>query len=183
MGWKENLSKTIINSGYQLSEISAWTNIEVPTLSNMKNLKYPNFTCKEFLLLKLLLKKDHFDFLSEIFGEGYFDEITKVIYEPKSTKLGQILKDRHQFEILPKKEVVENSQLKSSRIDYLISGEDENIKIEEITKLELAFGEDLGDLCNLRFPDLRINTEEEYLLRLEQIREYNREANYRRKNR
>ncbi|WP_313419320.1 hypothetical protein [Sphingobacterium multivorum] len=181
MDWKKNLSRVIINSGYQLSEISAWTNIEVPILSNMKNLKYPNFTCKEFLLLKLLLKKEHLAFLNEIFGEGYFNEIKKVFYEPKFTKLGQILKDRHQFEVLPKKEVVENAQLKSSRIDYLISEEDENIKIEEITKLELAFGEDLGYLCNLRFPDLRINKEEEYLLRLEQIREYNREANYRRK--
>ncbi|WP_312789573.1 hypothetical protein [Sphingobacterium sp.] len=181
MGWKENLSKIIINSGYQLSEISAWTNIEVPILSNMKNLKYPNFTCKQFLLLKLLLKKEHQAFLNEIFGKGYFDKIKKVFYEPKFTKLGQILKDRHQFEVLPKKEVVENSQLKSSRIDYLIADEDENIKIEEITKLELTFGEDLGYLCNLRFPDLRINNEEEYFLRLEQIREYNREANYRRK--
>ncbi|WP_153848714.1 hypothetical protein [Sphingobacterium paramultivorum] len=181
MDWKKNLSRVIVNSGYQLSEISAWTNIEVPVLSNMKNLKYPNFTCKEFLLLKLLLNREHFAFLNEIFGDGYFNEIKKVFYEPKLTKLGQILKDRHQFEVLPKKEVVENAQLKSSRIDYLISEEDENIKIEEITKLELTFGEDLGYLCNLRFPDLRINKEEEYLLKLEKIREYNREANYRRK--
>lgn len=181
MDWKENLSRVIINSGYQLSEISAWTNIEVPILSNMKNLKYPNFTCKEFILLKLLLKKEHLTFLNEIFGEGYFANINKVFYEPKFTKLGQILKDRYQFEVLPKKEVVENSKLKSSRIDYLIAEEDENIKIEEITKLELTFGEGLGYLCDLRFPDLRINNEEEYQLRLEQIREYNREANYRRK--
>ncbi|QQT55349.1 hypothetical protein I6I98_08880 [Sphingobacterium multivorum] len=181
MGWKENLSKIIINSGYQLSEISAWTNIEVPILSNMKNLKYPNFTCKEFLLLKLLLKKEHQAFLNEIFGEGHFDKIEKVNYAPSLTKLGEILRDRHKFEVLPKKEIVENSQLKSSRIDYLIAHEDENIKIEEITKLELAFGEELGCLCKLRFSELKINTEGNYLLKLDQIKEYNREANNRRK--
>lgn len=55
------------------------------------------------------------------------------------------------------------------------------IKIEKVTKLELTFGEELGTLCSFRFPDLRINNEEEYLLRLEKIREYNREGNYRRK--
>lgn len=55
------------------------------------------------------------------------------------------------------------------------------IKIEKVTKLELTFAEELGTLCNLRFPNLRINTEEEYLLKLEQIKEYNREANNRRK--
>lgn len=33
-------------------------------------------------------------------------------------------------------------------------------KIEEITKLELTFGEELGTLCNFKFPDLRINNEE-----------------------
>ncbi|OOG19322.1 hypothetical protein BWD42_05125 [Sphingobacterium sp. CZ-UAM] len=181
MIWKQNLSNIIINSSYQLSEISAWTNIEVPKLSDMKNLKYPNFSCKEFLLLKLLLKKQHSSFIDEVFGVDYFDGIEKIEYAPKLTGLGIILKDRYQFEILPKKEVVENSKVKSSRIDYLISQEDESIKIEEITKLELTFGEELGTLCNLRFPDLRINTEEEYLLKLEQIKEYNREANNRRK--
>lgn len=181
MNWKQNLSSIIINSGYQLSEICAWTNIEVPTLSGMKNLKHPNFTCKEFLLLKLLLKKQHTTFLKEIFGEGYFDEIKKVNYTPKLTRLGEILRDKHQFEVLPKKEVVENSKLKSSRIDYLVFQEDESIRIEEITRLELTLGAKFGYLCDLRFPDLRINTEEEYLLKLEQIKEYNREANNRRK--
>jgi len=181
MNWKQNLSNIIINSSYQLSEISSWTNIEVPKLSDMKNLKHPNFNCKEFLLLKLLLKRQHSSFIDEVFGFNYFDGIKKIEYAPKLTGLGIILKDRYQFEILPKKEVVENSKLKSSRIDYLISQEDESIKIEEITKLELTFGEELGTLCNLRFPDLRINTEEEYLVKLEQIKEYNREANNRRK--
>lgn len=181
MSWKQNLSSIIINSGYQLSEICAWTNIEVPTLSGMKNLKHPNFTCKEFLLLKLLLKKQHTTFLNEIFGKGYFDEIKKVNYTPKLTRLGEILRDKHQFEVLPKKEVVENSKLKSSRIDYLVFQEDESIRIEEITRLELTLGAKFGYLCDLRFPDLRINSEEEYLIKLEQIKEYNREANNRRK--
>lgn len=181
MIWKTNLSDIIKNAEYLLSEISAWTNIEVPKLSDMKLKKHPNFTCKEFLALKILLKKQHESFLTEIFGEGYFNEVKSINYSPKLTKIGEILKDRHQFEILPKKEVVLNSFLKSSRIDYLIFQEDENIKIEEITKLELTLGEDLGRLCTLRFPDLRINTEEEYLHNLQQIKEYNREANNRRK--
>lgn len=55
------------------------------------------------------------------------------------------------------------------------------IKIEKVTKLELTFGEELGTLCSFRFPNLRINNGEEYLLRLGKIKEYNREANNRRK--
>lgn len=181
MIWKTNLSNIIKNSDYLLSQISAWTNIEVPKLSDMKNKKHPNFTCKEFILLKILLKKQHESFLIEIFGEDFFNNIKCINYTPNLTKIGEILKVRHQFEILPKKEVVQNSFLKSSRIDYLIFQEDENIKIEEITKLELTLGEDIGHLCTLRFPDLRINNKEEYLHNLEQIKAYNREANNRRK--
>jgi len=55
------------------------------------------------------------------------------------------------------------------------------IKIEKVTKLELSFDEELGSFCSLKFPDLRFNIEEEYLLKLEQIKEYNRQANNRRK--
>lgn len=181
MIWKINLSNIIKNSDYLLSEISAWTNIEVPKLSDMKNKKHPNFTCKEFLLLKILFKKQHVSFLNEIFGDDFFNDINSINYSPKLTKIGEILKDRYQFEILPKKEVVQNSFLKSSRIDYLIFHEDENIKIEEITKLELTLGENIGNLCTLRFPDLKINNQDEYLRNLELIKEYNREANNRRK--
>lgn len=180
MVWKINLSNAITTSGYQPIEICAWTNLAQSKLSNMKNRKHLNFTCEEFISLRLLFKKTHVTFLTEIFGENYFDNIRKIEYHPKLTGLGQLVTERHKFEILPKKELVKNAKLKSSRIDYTFFEDDSKIRIEELTKIELALGETLGSLCNLRFSDVKLNSEEEYQVKLDELREYNRQANERR---
>ncbi len=181
MVWKKNLSKAIIESKFPLIEISAWTNLDMPKISAMKNEKHPNLTCKEFLVIKLLLQRDHAQFINELFGPHYFRSVNEAIYKPVLTPIGKIIRTRHQFEILPKKELVKTTTITSSRIDYLIGKDDENIKIEEMTQLELALGEQLGALCDLRFPNIKLNSEKEYQSRLEILKEYNRRANDRRK--
>ncbi|WP_166332580.1 hypothetical protein [Sphingobacterium chungjuense] len=181
MTWKQNLSEVIINSGFQLIEISAWTNLDMPKISAMKNMKHPSLHCKEFLILKLLLRKEHSQLIKEIFGADYFEDIRKIVYKPELTCLGKIIKERHQFEILPKKELVKATNLASSRIDYLIEKDDQNIKIEEITRLEIALGEEVGAICNLQFPKIKLNNKKDYQLRLKMLKEYNKRANERRK--
>lgn len=94
---------------------------------------------------------------------------------------GKLIKKQYQFEILPKKELVKATRIISSRMDYLLYKDDENIKIEEITQIELALGEALGSLCDLRFPNIKLNNEIEYQNRLEELKKYNRQANDRRK--
>lgn len=176
MSWKKNLAKTLSDSDFSDIEIYAWTNISVTALSNMRNEKHLHLTCMQFLLLKQLLKEDHKGLLYKIFGDKYFDKIKKIEYEPTLTKLGEILKGRYKFEILPKKELVKASHLKSSRIDYIVSTLDDAIRIEEITALELAFGEEPGTLCNLRFKNLKLNSKSTYERLLKEKRKENAKA-------
>ena len=179
--WKLNLAKIIINSGFQLIEISAWTNLEMSKLSAIKNKKHSNLTCKEFLLLKQLFKKNHKTFINEIFGDEHFKNIKQIIYTPKLTQTGLLFRQLYSLEILPKKEIIKATTIKSSRIDYILFKDDEGIKIDELTQIEIALGEELGKLCNIRFSYLKLNNHKDYETKMNELKTYNRKANERRK--
>ncbi|WP_028298198.1 hypothetical protein [Olivibacter sitiensis] len=181
MNWQKNLAQTLTDSGYSDIEIYAWTNISVTALSNMRNEKHKHLTCEQFLLLKLLLNKNHKELLEKIFGKRYFDNIKKIEYKPHLTQLGEILKKRYKFEVMPKKELVQASKIKSSRIDYVVETQDSAIHIDEMTTLELAFGEEVGTLCDIRFKNLELNSKNTYERLLTEKRVENAKSNERRK--
>lgn len=171
MIWKENLAKIINGSGYSDRQISAWTGISTPVISNMSNKKHDSLKVDQFIKLKLLLKKEHEDFLYEIFGKGHFSNVKKIKQPEKTTPLGKILTNEYHFESLPKKELSKSTGLPSSRINYIVSEEDETVKIEELTKIELAVGISLGTLSKKRFSKIKLNTKTQYETKLKELRD------------
>lgn len=180
MNWKYNLSKVLSESEYTDIEIYAWTNISVSTLSNMRNKKHKHFTCEQFILLMKLLEVPYLTFLEEIFGREYFNDIKKVHFKPNQTQLGEIVAKRYKYEVLPKKELVGATSIKSSRLDYIFTLQDSSTRIEEMTKIEIAFGEEPGTLCMLRFSKIKLNNKTTYEKLIEKQRAYNKKANERR---
>lgn len=182
MNWKQSLSELINDSGYPDIEIYAWTGIPVATISNMSNKKHKYLTCEQFILFKLLFKETHTGLLAKLFGKNHFDKIKKIEEDLTLTKLGKYFKESHHYEAFPKKKLVDATGLKSSRIDYIFETNDSNIRIDEITKLEIVAGEKLGSLSELLFPAIRLKSDEEYQNLLREQREINKLANERRKN-
>jgi DNA-binding Xre family transcriptional regulator len=171
MNWKKNLAKTINKSGYSDRQISAWTGISTPVISNMSNEKQESLRIDQFIKLKLLFKKDHEQFVYEIFGKGYFSEVTKIEQSGTLTQLGIILTNQYYYERLPKKELSKATGLTSQRINYIIEEEDETIKIDELTKIELALDLPVGTLAKKRFSRIKLNTQRQYELGLKKLKE------------
>lgn len=171
MIWKENLAKIINESGYSDRQICAWTGISTPVISNMSNKKHDSLKVDQFVKLKLLLKREHEDFLYEIFGKGHFSEVEKIKQPEGLTQLGEILTNGYQFEKLSKKELCGATGLPSSRINYIVNKEDETIKIDELTKIEIALDLDLGTLSKKRFSKIKLNTRKQYEAMLKKLKE------------
>lgn len=171
MSWKGNLAKIINESGYSDRQIFAWTGISTPVISNMSNQKHDSLKVDQFIKLKLLFKKDHEDFVYEIFGKQYFSSVRKVDGPDKLTKLGKILTDQYSYEKLPKKELSRATGLPSSRINYIVEEEDETVKIDELTKIELALELPLGTLVKKRFSKIKLNTQRQYEAALKKLKE------------
>lgn len=170
MSWKDNLAESINNSGYTDRQISAWTNISTPVISNMSNKKHDSLKVDQFVKLRLLFKEEHEDFLYKIFGTNYFSKITKIEQTENLTPLGEILTSEYHFEELPKKELCKATGLLSSRVNYIVTKEDEQIKIDEITKVELALGLTVGTLVKKRFR-IKLNTQKQYEARLKELKD------------
>jgi|SRR5690606_6957103 len=171
MNWKENLAKMINESGYSDRQIFAWTGISTPVISHMSNQKHDSLKVDQFIKLKLLFKKNHEDFVYEIFGEQYFSNVKQVAGRDKLTKLGKILRDQYNYEKFPKKELSRATGLPSSRINYIVEEEDETIKIDELTKIELALDLPLGTLVKKRFSKIKLNTQRQYEAALKKLKE------------
>lgn len=178
--WKENLSILMDNSGYSDIEMYAWTNIPVATISNMSNKKHQYLTCEQFLLFKLLFKETHVGLLTKLFGKDYFEEINKVEPSENLTRLGGYFRSKYSYEKFPKKKIVDVTAIKSSRIDYIFENSDDNVRIDEITRLEKASGETIGNISNFLFPNISLNTLEDFEKLLSDQREVNKLANTRR---
>lgn len=171
MSWKENLAKAITESGYSNRQIHAWTGISTPVLSNMSNQKHDSLKVEQFVKLKLLFKKDHEKFVYEIFGEEYFSGVTPIEKPVELTTLGEILTAQYYYERLPKKEVSKSTGLTSQRLNYIIEEEDETIKIDELTKIELALALPIGTLVKKRFPRIKLNTPRQYEAALKKLKD------------
>lgn len=171
MSWKENLAKAITESGYSNRQIHAWTGISTPVLSNMSNQKHDSLKVEQFVKLKLLFKKDHEKFVYEIFGEESFADVATIEQSEKLTLLGEILTKQYHYEKLPKKELSRATGLTSQRLNYIMEEEDETIKIDEITKIELALDLTLGTLVNKRFAKIKLNTQRQYEAALKKLKE------------
>lgn len=171
MSWKENLSKAINESGYSDRQIHAWTGISTPVLSNMRNQKHDSLKVEQFVKLKLLFKREHEKFVYEIFGKEYFSEVTTIEKPSELTKIGEILTNQYYYEMLPKKELSKATGLTSQRLNYIIEQEDETIKIDELTKIELALHLLLGTLVKKRFSKIKLNTQRQYEATLKKLKE------------
>lgn len=178
--WKENLLMLMDNSGYSDIEMYAWTNIPVATISNMSNKKHQYLTCEQFLLFKLLFKETHVGLLIKLFGKDYFKEINKVEPTEKLTRLGSYFRNKYSYEKFQKKKIIDVTAIKSSRIDYIFENSDDNVRIDEITRLEKASGEAIGNISNILFPNISLNSPEDFENLLSKQREVNKLANIRR---
>lgn len=181
MNWEIELSKLIEKSGYSHIEIYARTNIPVATISNISNKRHKYLTCEQFILFKLLFEETHQGLLNKLFGKDAFSKVKTVEKDEELTKMGLYFRDRYQYEVFPKKKLVDSTDIKSSRIDYLFTNSFENIRIDEITKLELASGEKIGTFSKLFFSHVQLNSEKEYQRLLKDQRQKNSQANERRK--
>lgn len=171
MNWKENLAKIINESGYSDREIHAWTNISRSVISNMSNQKHESFKAEQFIKIKLLLNKKHEDFVYEIFGKEHFSEIIKIEQKVNLTPIGKILKDEYQLEKISKKEFCKAAKISTSRINYILEQEDETIKIDELTKIELTLGIVVGTISSKRFSNVKLNTKKQYEMILQGLRD------------
>ncbi|RZF58573.1 hypothetical protein [Sphingobacterium corticibacterium] len=181
MNWKIELSKLIEKSGYSHIEIYARTNIPVATISNMSNKRHKYLTCEQFILFKLLFEETYQALLDNLFGKEAFSKVKTVEKDGELTKMGSYFTDKYKYEVFPKKKLVDCTDIKSSRIDYLFTNSFENIRIDEITKLELASGEKIGSFSKLFFSHVQLNSEKEYERLLKEQRQKNNQANERRK--
>lgn len=162
MCWKENLAFIINNSEFSDRQISAWTGISTSVISNMSNQKQESLRVDQFLKLKLLFNENHSSFLLRIFGDKYFREVRKIQPSKNITVLGEILTKKFSVELISRKELSHATGIDLARIKYIITKEDKTIKIDEITKIELALGVDLGTFSKLRFPNTKLNSVAKY---------------------
>lgn len=181
MCWKNNLANYIKNSGISSLEIHARTGIPTATISNILNLNHQRFLCNQFMLLKLFFKENHNEFLNKLFGEGYFNNVKKVENDIDFTPIGNYFKDEFHYEVFPKKKLVEVTGITSKRIDDIFISDAKKVKIDEITKLEVASGKEIGFYCDMFFSHVKLNSDEEYEKLLQKQREKNKGANSRRK--
>lgn len=181
MCWKTNLAKVLKECRYSAIEIHARTGISTTTISKMQNNEHTSFLCSQFILLKLLLEKKHIDFLSTIFGKDYFQDVKAIEDDNNLNPMGTYFKETYHYEVFSKKKVVDATKLVSSRLDYILTKNHESIKIDEITKLEIASGKEIGFFCDMFFSDIKLNSDDEYEVLLQKQREINRGANSRRK--
>lgn len=185
LNWKHNLANALKN--IEVQEISARTGIPIHTVRAITSMTHDLLTCEEFILIKLLLKKTHLEFIEEVFGIGYFDNVEKIEIQSGFTELGQIIAKKYHLGKLPKKELAKALEVTPARIDYLLlektgaAHQDDKIRIDEISRLEKAFGEELGTLCYQKFRNIRLNNDKEYEIALKKIRAFNNDANSRRK--
>ncbi|MDR2285584.1 MAG: hypothetical protein LBE37_20390 [Sphingobacterium sp.] len=185
VNWKSNLANAL--KEIEAQELSARTGIPIYTVRAITSMTHDHLTCEEFILLKLFLKKTHLELLGEIFGIGYFDSVEKIKIQSGFTELGQIISKKYHFGKLPKKELANALEVAPTRIDYLLlekkgaTHQDDNIRIDEISRLEKAFGEELGTLCYKKFGKVKLNNDKEYEKALKEIRKFNNDANSRRK--
>lgn len=162
MNWKENLARIINESGYTDRQIYAWTGISRSVISNMSNKKHDSLKVDQFVRLRLLLNKDHETFVHEIFGKEHFSDVI-IVEKPRNlTQLGRILTDQYSYEKLPKKQLSRATGLTSQRMNYIVEEEDESIKIDELTKIEIALRLPLGTLVKKRFSKIKLNTQRRY---------------------
>lgn len=171
MDWKEKLAKIINDSDFSDREIHAWTNISRSVISNMSNQKHESFKTEQFIRLKLLFNKDYEDFVYEIFGKEYFSEVAKIEKRTGLTPIGKILKDKYMFDVVSKKELCKATGISSHRITYIIENEDEAIKIDELTKIELALGLTVGTISSKRFSNIKLNTTKQFETILKKLRD------------
>lgn len=169
--WKENLANTINDSGYSDRQICAWTGISTPVVSNMSNQKHDSLKADQFVKLRLLLNKDHEEFVYQIFGKEYFSDISKIEKPEKLTQIGAILTNQYFYERLPKKELSKATGLTSQRINYIVENEDETVKIDEVTKIELALGLTLGTIVKKRFSKIKLNSQRQYEAALKKLKD------------
>lgn len=170
VNWKEKLSKIITDSGYSDREISAWTNISPSVISNMKNKKLKTFHVEQFIKLALLFKKDYKEFITELYGGEAFDNIDEIDDNKNLSELGNILKNKYQYEVITRKSLSKATGLSPVRINYIVWKEDQSIKIDEIIKIEIALGIPITTLIKSRFKNIKINNKTKYLKRLKQLR-------------
>ncbi|MBL1410382.1 hypothetical protein [Sphingobacterium faecale] len=181
MCWKSNLARALKECKFSAIEIHARTGISTTTISNMQNNLHESFLCSQFILLKLLLEKKHIDFLSTIFGKDYFQDVKAIADDNNLNAMGDYFKETYHYEVFSKKKVVDATKLVSSRLDYILTKNYESIKIDEITKLEIASGTEIGFYCDMFFSHVKLNSDEEYEKLLKKQRDINKEANSRRK--
>lgn len=171
MNWKENLARMINESGYSDRQIYAWTGISRSVISKMSNKKHDSLKVDQFVKLRLLLKKEHEEFVYDIFGKDYFSSVKSIDKTDKLTPLGKVLTEQYSYEKLPKKELIRSTGLTSQRIRYIVENEDESIKIDELTKIELSLGLPLGTLVKKRFSKIKLNTQRQYEADLKRLKE------------
>jgi len=171
MDWKENLAKIINDSDFSDREIHAWTNISTSVISNMSNQKHESFKAEQFIRLKLLLNKNYEDFVYEIFGKEHFSEVIKIEKHASLTPIGRILTDKYRLEVVSKKELCKATGISSHRITYILENEDETIKIDELTKIELALGLTVGTISSKRFSNIKLNSRKQYETILKKLRD------------
>lgn len=181
MCWRANLAKAIKECKYSAIEIHARTGISTTTISNMQNKLHESFLCSQFILLRLLLENSHNDFLNTIFGTDYFHETKELQIDNDLNPMGQYFRDNYHYECFSKKKLVDATKLVSSRIDYIFTKNLNSIKIDEITKLDIAAGKDIGFFSDMFFADIKLNSDEEYEKLLKIQRNKNKGANSRRK--
>lgn len=172
MNWKENIAKTIDISDFSDRQIYAWTNITPSVLSKISQGKLDNLKIEYFIKLMLLFKKDYEQFIFEIFGENYFSDVEVINTPEKITPLGTILSKYYHFEsLITKKELSKATGILSSRINYMLTIEDGTIKVDELTKIELALSLPIGTLAQKRFSKIKLNTPGEYELILKKLKD------------
>ncbi|MBL1408214.1 hypothetical protein [Sphingobacterium faecale] len=185
MCWKNNLADylkdKIKKDEISSIEIHARTGIPASTISNILSKNHNRFLCTQFILLKLLFKENHQEFLNKIFGETYFHNVKQVEKGSSLTSLGIYFTNNYHYEVFPKKKLVEATGLTSKRLDDIFSTDDRKIKIDEITKLEIASGKEIGFFCDMFFSDIKLNSDDEYEVLLQKQRDINKGANSRRK--
>lgn len=171
MNWKENLAKIIDELEYSHREISAWTGISPTVISNMANKKHDSLKVDQFIKLKLLCKQEHENFILLIFGKQYLSDVKKIEKPQNLTLLGDILRSQYYFEKFSKKELSKATGIASNRIDYFNEQEDETIKIDEITKIEIAMNIPIGTLVKKRFSKIKLQTQKQYEATLKNLKD------------
>lgn len=172
MNWKKNLAKLIDISDFSDRQIYAWTNITPSVISKISKEKLENLKVEHFIKLMLLFKKDYKQFVFEIFGENYFADVSLINKPEKITPLGTILSKYYHFEsLITKKELSKATGILSSRINYILAIEDATVKVDELTKIELALSLPIGTLAQKRFSKIKLNTPKEYELILKKLKD------------